>query len=149
MASVALLAVLCFGIVETFGTFAANGSRAVPNELDSSTSQNPSPDSASKEYSSGVQTRLNNEYWEGEGFTIVESGNHYYRWMTDEEKANSSCGYNACSFAIIHSEKGCSAGFYVKADILSNGAPIDWTNATTASVKPGETRDLPPDLGHA
>lgn len=74
---------------------------------------------------------------EADGYTVVDSGENYFRWLNEEEKANSSCGYVACTFGVIYSKNGCSS-FYVKADLISGGTPVGWTNEMTASARPGE-----------
>lgn len=74
-----------------------------------------------------------------QGWATVVSGDTYYRFLTDEEKANSSCGSWTCVWVVVVSMSGCPSGFYVKADILSGETPVSWTNEISASAQPGES----------
>lgn len=73
-----------------------------------------------------------------QGWIVVVSNDTYYRYFTDEERASSSCGYSKCSWVVVASDSGCNGGFYIRADILSNGTPVDWTNTISPSARPGE-----------
>lgn len=73
-----------------------------------------------------------------QGFDPWERGYIYVRYLTDDEKANMSCSYARCTWVAIVAIDGCPGGFYVQADLVSNGTPVDWTNAISASAKPEE-----------
>lgn len=74
-----------------------------------------------------------------QGWAVVDSGDTYFRFFTEEEMANSSCGHWSCTWVVITSVSGCSSGFYVKADILAGETPVSWTNERSASAKPEES----------
>lgn len=78
------------------------------------------------------------EFMQEEGYLVFESGETYFRFLTDEEDAQNPCGYYDCIDGVIYSFSGCSGGFYVKADILSNDLPVGWTNEMTASAQSDE-----------
>lgn len=74
-----------------------------------------------------------------DGWAVAEPNETYYRFFTEAEKAESSCGGFRCSWVVVYSANGCESGFYVKADILTNSTPTSWTNAISASARPGES----------
>lgn len=74
-----------------------------------------------------------------QGYNVIVSGDLYFRWLTADEKAGSSCGYVSCVHGIISTVTACPTGFYVRGDILSSGTPVGWTNQMTASARANET----------
>lgn len=99
-----------------------------------STTQPPPPPSAPEK----TFAELFDEGMVSDGWKVVASGETHMRWPTDEEKAGASCGYYRCADVLISSRSGCSGGFYVKADLLSNETPVGWTNEISASAAAGE-----------
>lgn len=75
---------------------------------------------------------------ENQGFRVWQSGE---TWVKAADPGSFTCDYGTrCIWYSIVSYSGCSAGFYVKGDILNeNGVAIDWTNEITASVAATET----------
>lgn len=73
-----------------------------------------------------------------EGYEPWERGYIYVRVLSDEEKQNLSCGYGRCAWVAIVALDGCPGGIYVEVDLTSNGTPVDWTNAISASAQPEE-----------
>lgn len=84
------------------------------------------------------QAQVRDEGMERDGFMVYESGETYLRFLTDQEAAQNPCGRYDCVDVIILSVSGCPGGFYVRADILSNGTPVSWTNEMTASAQAHE-----------
>jgi len=72
-----------------------------------------------------------------QGFSVWDSGE---TWLKAVDPANYTCDYGVrCIWYQLVSYSGCSAGFYVKADLLSaSEMGIGWTNEITASVPPTE-----------
>ena len=85
-----------------------------------------------------TQAQIRDEGMEHDGFMVYQSGETYLRFLTDEESAQNPCGRYDCVDVIIMSVSGCQGGFYVRADILSNGTPVGWTNEMTASSQERE-----------
>lgn len=108
---------------------------SLPDMPDSSEVSNESAQSSAPPQKSAAEQF--DDAMEADGYTVVDSGENYFRWLNEEEKANSSCGYVACTFGVIYSKNGCSS-FYVKADLISGGTPVGWTNEMTASARPDE-----------
>lgn len=70
------------------------------------------------------------------GWSIVQSGELYYK---ANEPGTFTCGRYTCLWYNVQSTSGCPGGAYVRADILSGGNPVAWTNAITPSILPGES----------
>lgn len=71
-----------------------------------------------------------------DGWMVLESGNVYAKAA---EPGSFTCGYFTCLWYSVQSFSGCPGGVYLKADILSSGTAVGWTNAVSPSIKPGET----------
>lgn len=111
----------------------------VTNDRSSTTSQSSStsdPQNTVPPEKSAEQSR--DDAMTEQGWAVAVSGDTYYRFLTDEERADASCGHWTCTWVVLRSESGCSGGFYVKGDIVSGETPVGWTNEVSASAKPGE-----------
>lgn len=125
------------GLLMVAASTGASTSSSAPKEQEEEASTSESvPSSPERPASPLPPTR--DELMIAEGWQPVESGDTYYRFFNEEEQANSSCGYNPCTWVVITSYSGCPGGFYVKADLLAAGTPVDWTNAISASTLPAE-----------
>lgn len=71
-----------------------------------------------------------------EGWQVGVSGDIY---LKAAEAGSFTCGTYDCLWYTVTSVHGCSGGVYVKADIMSNGVAVGWTNVISASVAPRES----------
>lgn len=99
-----------------------------------SRSESSSQSSGQSQEQSAAQSR--DETATADGWQVAESGELYVKAAAP---GTFTCGSYDCLWYSVHSISGCSQGAYVKADILSGGTAVGWTNAITASIAPGET----------
>lgn len=71
-----------------------------------------------------------------EGWKVVQSGELYVKAA---DAGSFTCDHYKCLWYQVQSMSGCPGGVYIKADIVSNGTAVGWTNAFSPSIKPGET----------
>lgn len=100
-----------------------------------------SPSAKPQPTSAASEEDMRDRFFESEGWAVAEHGETYVRFATAEDYAASggSCGYYDCLDVILFSQSGCPTGFYVRADILAGGTPVDWTNGFSPSALAGET----------
>lgn len=92
--------------------------------------------SAPKAPKQPTAAELRDEAARAEGWQVIESGDLYIK---ANESGTFTCGYAPCLWYNVQSEIGCPGGVYVKADVMSNGGAVGWTNAISPSVRPGES----------
>lgn len=71
----------------------------------------------------------------GDKWSVAESGNVYYRYLTDEEY---SCGWMNCFGVAVYTIKGCPSGVYIQASLMAGKGVIGYTNARIGYLAPEE-----------